>query len=449
MQAAHPNSSSEQPKLAPWIPRPRRYLAALFAMLMSATIFEGYDITIFHLATPEIARTFHMADPAIGLMATIVRFGGMLSFFVVILADRYGRKPIISTTVVCYTLFTLFTALSTGVKSFTIFQSTAQIFLAAEFGVAVTMISEEFPDATRGRAIAALHMVAFLGVTAAALSYAIMAESRWGWRGMYLLGIAPLVMVAFLRRRLRETARFNALERARAAASLPRPGFWTSIRNCLAPFAGPYRSRLLVMAGLWNSIGLIGGPTVTYFSLYARRDHHWKSHQVAAAIILAYAMGTVGSLLSGFLMDRLGRKFTTSFFYLMSGAAMYVLFTSDRYGAILAGEVVTMFAYQAARTATSALSTELFPTSIRATGYSLCVQVIGQICWMLSPVVIGLLSGPLGGLGNAASFFAAGPLLGVAIVLWFVPETRGKTLEELSPSAAETPPAKSAPIAPA
>jgi MFS family permease len=195
------------------------------------------------------------------------------------------------------------------------------------------------------------------------------------------------------------------------------------------------------MAGLWNSIGLIGGPTVTYFSLYARRDHHWKSHQVAAAIILAYAMGTVGSLLSGFLMDRLGRKFTTSFFYLMAAAAMYVLFTSDSYGAILAGEVVTMFAYQAARTATSALSTELFPTSIRATGYGLCVQVIGQICWMLSPVVIGLLSGRLGGLGNAASLFAAGPILGVVIVLWFVPETRGKTLEELSPSAAETPPA--------
>ena len=449
MQAAHPNSSSEQPKLAPWIAWPRRYLAALFAMLMSATIFEGYDITIFHLATPEIARTFHMADPAIGLMATIVRFGGMLSFFVVILADRYGRKPIISTTVLCYTIFTLFTALSTGVKSFTIFQSTSQIFLAAEFGVAVTMISEEFPDATRGRAIAALHMVAFLGVTAAALTYAIMAESRWGWRGMYLLGIAPLVMIAFLRRGLRETARFIALERARAAAGKARPGFWTSIRDSLAPLTGPYRSRLLIMAGLWNSLGLIGGPTVTYFSLYARRDHHWKSHQVAAAIILAYAIGTIGSMLSGFLMDRLGRKFTTSFFYLMSAAAMYVLFTSDSYGEILAGEVVTMFAYQAARTATSALSTELFPTAIRATGYSLCVQVMGQVCWMLSPVVIGLLSGPLGGLGNAASLFAAGPILGVVIVLLFVPETRGKTLEELALSIGEPPPAKSSPIAPA
>jgi MFS family permease len=440
MQAAQPDRPTEQPKPALWIPRPSRYLAALFAMLMSATIFEGYDITIFHLATPEIARTFHLADPAIGLMATIVRLGGMLSFFVVILADRYGRKPIISTTVLCYTVLTLFTALSRGVGQFTFFQSSAQIFLAAEFGVAVTMISEEFPDARRGRAIAALHMVAFLGVTAAALTYAIMAESRWGWRGMYLLGIAPLVMVAFLRRGLRETARFNALERARTAAGIPRPEFWTSIRNSVMPLFGPYRSRLLIMAGLWNSIGMIGGPTITYFSLYARRDHHWKSHQVAAAIILAYAMGTVGSMLSGFLMDRLGRKFTTSFFYLLAGAAMYLLFTSDGYGAILLFEVITMFAYQAARTATSALSTELFPTAIRATGYSLCVQVIGQICWMLSPVVVGMLSGPLGGLGNAASIFGIGPMIGVVIVVLLVPETRGKTLEELSPSVGETPP---------
>jgi MFS family permease len=440
MQAANPKSSSPQPTVTPWIPRPRRYLAALFAMLMSATIFEGYDITIFHLATPEIARTFQLADPAIGLMATVVRFGGMLSFFVVILADRYGRKPIISVTVLCYTLLTLFTALSRGVGSFTIFQSSAQIFLAAEFGVAVTMISEEFPDARRGRAIAALHMVAFLGVTAAALTYAIMAESRWGWRGMYLLGIAPLVLIAFLRRGLRETARFAALERARTASGKPRPAFWTSIRNCLTPLAGPYRSRLLMVAGLWNSIGLIGGPLVTYFPLYAKRDHHWKSHQISTAVILAYAMGTIGSILSGYLMDRLGRKFTTSFFYLMSATAMYVLFTSETYGGILAGEVVTMFAYQASRTATSALSVELFPTAIRATGYSLCVQVIGQICWTLSPLVIGLLSKPLGGLGNAASIFAAGPLLGVVIVWWFVPETRGKTLEELSPSVSETPP---------
>jgi hypothetical protein len=43
-------------------------------------------------------------------------------------------------------------------------------------------------------------------------------------------------------------------------------------------------------------------------------------------------------------------------------------------------------------------------------------------------------------LGNAASIFAVGPMIGVVIVVFLVPETRGKTLEELSPSVAEPPP---------
>jgi putative MFS transporter len=401
---------------------------------MSATIFEGYDITIFHLCTPDIAHTFGMDDAAIGMMASIVRIGGMLSFFFVMLADRLGRKPILSLTVVCYTVLTLLTALSSGVGTFTLFQSAAQIFLAAEFGVAVTMISEEFPDDSRGRAIAGIHMVAFLGVTAAGLTYGAMSGTSWGWRGMYALGIAPLLLVAFLRRGLRETARFTALARDRAASG-QSPGLFHDLRRTLGLIAGPYRGRVLTVAVLWNSLGLIGGPTITYFSLYARRDHGWSSGELGTAIILAYLMGTIGSLLSGVLMDRIGRRFTAAFFYVLSSAAMFALFRSDGHYEILAGEVVTMFAYQAARSCTSALSTELFPTEIRATGYSLTVQVIGQMCWMLSPTAIGLLSGELGGLGAAASLFAVGPLVGVVVLLLLVPETRGRSLEATSAAA--------------
>jgi putative MFS transporter len=143
-------------------------------------------------------------------------------------------------------------------------------------------------------------------------------------------------------------------------------------------------------------------------------------------------MGTVGSYLSGVLMDRIGRRFTATLFYLLSAVAMWSLFRSDERVPILAGEALTMFAYQAARTATSALSTELFPTEIRATGYSLTVQVVGQICWMLSPTAIGILAAPLGGLGHAASLFAAGPLVGIVLLLTVVPETRGRSLEEVS-----------------
>src|SRR3981081_241513 len=144
MQAAHLDRGIAPHHVTPGLPRPRRYLIAVFAMLMSATIFEGYDITIFHLCTPDIARTFGLNDRSIGAIATAVRFGGILSIFVVTLADRYGRKPVIANTVLCYAFFTLMTALSSGMLSFTLFQSASQVFLAAEFGFAIHIFCQEF-----------------------------------------------------------------------------------------------------------------------------------------------------------------------------------------------------------------------------------------------------------------------------------------------------------------
>ncbi|MBV8451532.1 MAG: MFS transporter [Deltaproteobacteria bacterium] len=411
----------------------RRYLSALLGMLLSATIFEGYDITIFHLCTPDIARTFHMSDAAIGAIATTVRMGGILSFFVVSLADSFGRKPVLANTVLCYGGFTLLTALSNGVLTFTVFQSAAQIFLAAEFGVAIIVIGEEFPEHWRARAISLLLMVAFLGVAAAGLLYGRMADSRWGWRGMYFLGITPLLLIAWLRQGMRETARFADLEQERKLCGRPRSAIFEPLRCCLKPTAGPWARRMLLVSMLCNCIGLAGGPTISFFSLYAKRDHHWSSGEVGTAVICAYLMGTAGTLLSGQLLDRIGRRSTTTVFCLMTALAMASLFQSNTRSAILLSFMATMFAYQGARTATSALSSELFPTHARATGFSLTVQVVGQLGWTLAPVFAGILSELVGGLGNAASLFAAGPLLGVVLVLGYIPETHGKTLEELSP----------------
>lgn len=421
-----------EPKVASTAPSPR-YLWALLAMMISATVFEGYDITIFHLCTPDIARAFRMSDAAVGAIATVVRFGGILSFFMVTLADRVGRKRVITNTVLAYALFTLATALSSGIVAFAIFQSLAQLFLAAEFGVAVTIISEEFPDNLRGRAISILHMVAFAGVAAAGILYGQMAESRLGWRGMYLLGIAPLLIVAWLRRRMRETARFAAIDALRGERKAERPGLFAPLWRCIKPGSGPWPRRMILVAALCNCIGLVGGPTISFFSLYAKRDHHWSSSQIGLAIVLAYLMGSIGTLVSGWLLDRIGRRTTMALFFTGAGAAMFSLFQSAEHQAMLTALMATMFAYQGARTANAALSAELFPTGARATGFSLAVQGIGQLGWALAPLFVGLLKNPMGGLGNAATLFAAGPIVGVLLILAFVPETRGQTLEQLSP----------------
>jgi MFS family permease len=407
-------------------------------MLLPATIFEGYDITIFHLCTPDLARTFGLPDATLGMIAAVVRMGGILSFLVVTLADRFGRKPMLGCTVLGYALFTLLTAFSGGATSFTLFQSSAQVFLAAEFGIAVTVIGEEFPDEQRGRAVSLLLVAAFLGVMAAGLLYIPMAPSRWGWRGMYIVGVAPLVLIAGIRRRMRETARFVAAERERIARGAPRPSLLEPLRTCLTPLRGPWAGRMLLVATLCNCVGLVGGPVISFFSLYVRRDHGWTPAQTGTAFMIAYLAGSCGTLLSGFLLDRIGRRATTVIFFVTAAAAAGALFQSAEHLPILLGLSVAMFAYQGARTATSALGAELFPTTARATGFSLTVQVLGQLGWMLAPLGVGLLSNPLGGLGNAATVFAAGPIIGAVVALTLAPETRGASLEELSPDPAPT-----------
>lgn len=408
--------------------QPSSYLWQLLGLLIPATIFEGYDITIFHLCTPDIAATFHLGNQAIGVIASIVRFGTVLSFLVISCSDRVGRKPVISVTVLGYGLFTLFTGLSRGLLSFTLFQSCSQVFLASEFGMAIIIISEEFPDELRGRAIAGFHMAAFVGVAVAGSLYGYVAESAWGWRGMYLLGIAPLLLVAFLRQYVRETARYLA----HRASLTTHQGWRESVRAHIKLFRGPYRGRLTLVALLANSVGFVGGPTITYFSLFAKRDHHWTSGQVGSAVIVAYLMATVGTIMCGYLLDLVGRRVTTTLFYLGAGISMVVLFQSSGHHTILLAFMATMFAYQGARTATSALSAELFPTEIRAAGYSTTIQTLGQLAWFISPVFVGTMSLVVGGLGNAASLCAIGPLLGALLIMLYAPETRGKTLEEMA-----------------
>jgi MFS transporter, putative metabolite:H+ symporter len=418
---------------SPLMFREGRYLWMLLAMLMSATVFEGYDVTIFHLCTPDIARSFHLDDRAIGLMATCVRFGGMLAFIVVMLSDRVGRKPVVSATVLFYTLFTLCTALSQGLWSFTIFQSCAQIFLSAEFAVAIIMIAEEFPDSSRGRGVAMLHVVGLLGVVAGGLLYGYVADSRYGWRGMYFIGILPLLLVAFLRRGIRETVRFETLRQLRSSGPALATGAVAAVRQAFEPFRGPYRGRLLLVTLLWNCVGLVGAPAVTFFSLYAKRDHHWTSAQVGHAVVLSYVIGSFAIMLAGWMLDRVGRKLTTSLFYVIGAVSILILFQSSTHRAMLTAMVVTVCAFQAARSATATYSAELFPTEIRATSYSLTVQLLGQIAALVSPLVIGAMSKSLGGLGNAVAVVSIGPIIGAILVWRYAPETRGIRLEDVSP----------------
>ena len=77
----------------------------------------------------------------------------------------------------------------------------------------------------------------------------------------------------------------------------------------------------------------------------------------------------------------------------------------------------------------SAFNTELFPTALRADGYAWSNNLIGRIAYVASPIVLGAFAETTGW-GAAIRSTAVFPLIAIALVFAFFPETNRRSLEE-------------------
>ena len=190
---------------SPDVPRGR-----LLAFLGAATFFEGFDVTALSQVLPVLggAEGFGLSEAAKGWLVGAIGLGPMLAWFLVREADRVGRRPILSLTLVGYALCTLLSGLSPNVWVFGLFQVAARAFLVGEWAVAMVYAAEEFPAAERARVMGLLHALAYMGGLLCGAVAPALSKGPFGWRTLFLVGVLPALLMAFARRSLPETARF-------------------------------------------------------------------------------------------------------------------------------------------------------------------------------------------------------------------------------------------------
>ena len=215
------------------------YSATVLAICILGWAFDIYEATIMQLVTPILIKEWGITPATMGTVTTISRWVGLIGTFAFpVLADLYGRKPVLIWSILGYSLLTGLTGFSTGWVTLLIFSSLTRIALAGENPVGMLLVTETAPTKWRATALGGLVGGYPLGYMLCSLAALVMVP-LWGWRALYFLGILPALLVLWVRLGIKESPRYE-----RVTTQMLREGLKKRL-DIFAPFRSYPRESVL------------------------------------------------------------------------------------------------------------------------------------------------------------------------------------------------------------
>ena len=362
-------------------------------------------------------------------MAVGASLGGLL-------ADRIGRRQVFALTLLIYGVATGASALVTGIGLLLVLRFLVGLGLGAELPVASTLVSEYAPARIRGRVVVALEAFWALGwLLAAVIGYLVVPASADGWRWAFVLGMVPAVYAVVIRWGLPESVRFLERQgRDVEAESGGRPGGAGGGGGggggggaAGARGGGPrYRRRTLALWLTWFGTNFsYYGAFIWLPSLLVSSGFTLvKSFEYTLIITVAQLPGYA---VSAILIERWGRRPTLATFLAGSALSAVAFGLADSVPAVLAAGMALSFFNLGAWGALYAVTPEVYPTDLRATGAG-SAAAFGRIASIIAPLLVPLLRSTTGLTGLFVVFAVAFAVAAVAAL--GLPERRGRALED-------------------
>ncbi len=411
-----------------WYTGVTRYQWLVLIIASAGWVFDAFEGQIYNITRADLLRELVGPDEAkrkyygdVVLMAFLLggTLGGILFGS---LADRIGRKPAMSLSILFYSVFSGLTFFATDLWQVAVLRFLVAMGVGGEWAVAASLVAEVFPAKARARAGVIFHSTSVMGAWLAALAGLAVGTN---WRYAYLIGVIPALLILWVRVGIKEPERWQEAK----ASKTENLG---SLRDL---FAHPvWRTRaifglLLAAVGLGTFWGVVvAGQDLTHALLLRTGVAPAEAAQKAKfafGFIEAAGMG-VGFLCFGPLAERLGRRGTFVLYHLMAVAITPIIcFVPQTYVHMLLLLPLFGFFTGGIHAGYAVYFPELFPNHLRATGASVCFNggrlLAAPLLWLSAslkhefalPVAITIL----------ASLF----LLGAAL-MWFLPETKGTAL---------------------
>lgn len=398
----------------------------VFLLVGVAMLFAGYDMNVFGLAAPQIQASLGIPEDKLAITLSFIR---VATFFAVILAwsaDLVGRRRLLLITIFGQALATLATAFVQDYTSFVWCQILTRIFGYAEEMLCYVVIAEEMAAAQRGWSTGTLAALNYVGGGIASLVFAFVMVLPFGWRSLYVIGAMPLFLLAYMRRRLPETQRFEVREQE-VAKMQSRIAVAVQQTKLLAQeYPGRLTSILIAAA----AFGFAVWPAEFLWPKYLQSDFGFKPYQTTLLIIPGGLVAVTFNILAGRLSDRIGRRIMAVIGCMMAMVGFAAFYSGLKIPYLPLTWIVAFTGFLIADALIAGLSAELVPTSYRAT-----VSGLRYLTAIVAGAVSLAIEGPLYNVFHTHGIavlvlMSAMPIAMIALLT--LPEPAGRTLEEIS-----------------
>ena len=399
----------------------RQERATLFATF-AGWMLDGMDVMVYSFVLPTLILAWHISKPQAGMLGTstllISAVGGWAAG---VAADRYGRVKILKLAIVWFAVFTFLSGFTNNFIQLLVVRGLQGLGFGGEWAVGSVLMGESIRSKFRGTAVGTVQGGWALGWGIAALCYTLffsILPPAIAWRAMFWIGILPALLIFYIRRRVPEPAVFLSIDQSNRAVK--RAQF-------LQIFSSPLMRTTLLAS--FVAMGAQGGyyAITTWLPLYLKVTYGLTTLSTGGSLLVVIAGSFLGYLVSAHLTDRLGRKRTLILFAACSLATVLLYCSVPIGGAltIVLGFPLGFFASGSFSPMGSFL-TELFPTSVRASGQGFSYN-LGRGAGAVFPTLVGFVSTRIP-LGQAIAVFAAAAYLVMISAVLLLPETRGREL---------------------
>jgi MFS transporter, SHS family, lactate transporter len=335
--------------LSGWTSEQKHVVAASFL----GWSLDAFDFFLLVFVLKDIAEEFHtdISNVTIAILLTLA-MRPIGAFIFGRAADRWGRRPTLMIDILLYSILELASGFAPSLTVLIILRALYGVAMGGEWGVGASLTMETIPPHARGFVSGLLQSGYPAGYFMASIVYGLLFPYI-GWRGMFMVGVIPALLVLYIRRNVPESPSWSQ------AAAAERGSTLTILKS-------HWRLGIYAVV-LMTAFNLFSHGTQDLYPTFLQVEHKLSPHAVGIIAVI-YNIGAIcGGICFGTLSERFGRRRCIIIAALLCLPVIPLWAFSNSAALLALGAFLMQFAVQGAWGVVPVHLNELSPDTARGT----------------------------------------------------------------------------------